>query len=384
MKRLVLIGGGHSHVEVLRRFGENPVAGVELVLVSPRPDTPYSGMLPGWIAGHYTHEDCHIDLVRLTRFARCRFVRSACNGIHADARLVFCENGECLEYDFASVDIGSRSPAFDVPGALEHALAVRPVDRFVQDWESTCRAIAAGRGPDCVAAVGAGAAGAEVLLAMQHRLGKLAPSAQVRFKLIGDQAKPLPNHNARVQSIFTRVLGQRGVQPHLGVPVRRVDAGAVLLDNGTAIAADLIVWATGASAPLWPRSAGMATDARGFILVNDRLQSVSHPRLFASGDIASMPQHPRPKSGVFAVRAGPPLAENLRRALLGEPPIAWKPQCHALALISTGDRHAIASRGALALEGDWVWRWKDRIDRKFMDRYRVVNRDDRLRPERAL
>ena len=371
MKRLVLIGGGHSHVEVLRRFGDNPVAGVELVLVSPRPDTPYSGMLPGWIAGHYTREECHIDLPRLTRFARCRFVLSACNGINPEARLVFCDNGENLEYDFVAVDIGSRSPAFEVPGALEHALAVRPVDRFVEAWESTCHAIAAGRGPGCVAAVGGGAAGVEVLLAMQHRLGRLAPSAQICFKLIGDQARPLPNHSARVQSIFSRVLARRGVQPHLGVPVRRVDAGTVRLDNGSSIAADLIVWATGASAPLWPRSAGITTDAGGFILVNDRLQSVSHPRLFASGDIASMAQHPRPKSGVFAVRAGPPLAQNLRRALLGEPPLAWKPQRLALALISTGDRHAVASRGALAFEGDWVWRWKDRIDRKFMARYRV-------------
>lgn len=371
MQRLILIGGGHSHVEVLRRFGEKPVAGVEMILVSPQSDSPYSGMLPGWIAGHYTREECHIDLSALTRFANCRFVRSASNGINAEARLVFCDDGKALEFDAVSVDIGSRSPAFDTDGALQHALPVRPVDRFVETWEQVCKQAAQGRVPSRIAVVGNGAAGTEVLLAMQYRLRNAAPSAQVRFLLIGDGDSILPTHNARVRAIFRRVLAERSVTMHLGQAVQQVGSGGLRLRNGTTMEAGLIVWATGASAPLWPRSVGLATDERGFILVNDRLQSVSHARLFASGDIASVREHPRPKSGVYAVRAGPPLAENLRRTLLGEPLLAWKPQRKALALISTGDRRGVASRGELAFEGDWVWRWKDWIDRRFMERYEI-------------
>lgn len=371
MKRLVLVGGGHSHVEVLRRFGMAPVKETELVLVSPDPDTPYSGMLPGWIAGHYSREDCHIDLAALARYANCRFLRSACNGINPEAGLVFCENGEILDFDLASVDIGSRSPAFGTEGALEHAIAVRPVGQFVRQWEAACHALAAGGEPDRIAVVGAGAAGTEVLLSMQHRLRTIAPSAAVKFSLVGDQPNLLPTHNERVQSIFRRVLDEREVSLHLGVPVQRVEAGAIRLRDGSAIEAGLIAWATGASAPLWPRSAGLATDDRGFILVNDCLQSISHPGIFAGGDIATLRDHPRPKSGVYAVRAGPPLAENLRRALLGQALREWKPQPHALALISTGDRHAVASRDTLAFEGDWVWKWKDWIDRRFMTRYEL-------------
>lgn len=371
MKRLVLIGGGHSHVEVLRRFGMQPPARAELVLVSPHRDTPYSGMLPGWIAGHYTRSECHIDLAPLAGFARCRWLQTSCNGINPDARLVFCENGQTLRFDVVSVDIGSRSPALETPGALEHALAVRPIDHFMAAWEEVCRMAAAGRAPRHIAMVGAGAAGAEVLLSMQHRLREIVPALQTEFELIGDGPELLPGHNASARAILKRVLEARGVKLRPNSRVERVDLGRLQLHNGTTIATELIAWATGASPSLWPRSVGLATDERGFILVNDALQSVSHPGVFAAGDIATVRNHPRPKSGVFAVRAGPPLEHNLRRALQDLPPVAWQPQRHALALITTGDRHAIASRGDLAVQGDWVWQWKNWIDRRFMRRYAI-------------
>ncbi len=371
MKRLVLLGGGHSHVEVLRRFGTDPLTGTELVLVSPYPDSPYSGMLPGWIAGHYTRDECHIDLMRLTRFANCRFARSTCNGINPEARLLFCEDGTMLPYDVISVDTGTRSPAFDTPGAPEHALPVKPVEHFASVWDEICKRAVLGQAPRRIAVVGGGAAGVEVLLAMQYRLRRLAPLAEFSFDLVSDTGSILATHNIKVRTIFTRVLEQRGVTLHLGRAVERVDRCRLRLRGGGSIEADAIVWATGASALLWPRSVGLATDERGFILVNERLQSVSHPQVFASGDIASVKNHPRPKSGVYAVRAGPRLAENLRRALRGDRLIEWKPQKEALALISTGDRYAVASRGNLALKGKWVWQWKNWIDRRFMKRYEI-------------
>jgi len=371
MKRLVLLGGGHSHVEVLRRFGTDPLSGTELVLVSPYPDSPYSGMLPGWIAGHYTRDECHIDLIRLTRFANCHFVRSACNGINPDARLVFCENGAMLPYDVVSVDTGARSPAFDTPGAPEHAVPVKPVEHFVPAWEEICKRTVREQAPRRIAVIGGGAAGVEMLLAMQYRLRTLAPAAEISFELVSDTGSILLTHNSKVRTIFMRVLERRSVTLHLGRPVERVDSGRLQLRGGGGIEADAIVWATGASAPLWPRSVGLATDELGFMLVNERLQSVSHPQVFASGDIAGVRHHPRPKSGVYAVRAGPPLVENLRRTLRGEQLIDWKPQKEALALISTGDRYAVASRGNLALEGKSVWQWKNWIDRRFMKRYEV-------------
>ncbi len=219
--------------------------------------------------------------------------------------------------------------------------------------------------------VGGGAAGVEVLLAMQHRLRGLAPAADIAFHLLGDADTILTGHNARVRAIFTRVLEQRGVTVHLGSAVERVERGRLRLAGGGILEADAIIWATGASAPSWPTLSGLAVDDRGFIRVDERLQSTSHPCVFAAGDIASVDGNPRPKNGVYAVRAGPPLAANLRRALTGQALEAWTPQQRALALISTGDRYAVASRGGLALEGSWVWGWKNGIDRRFMRRYRL-------------
>jgi len=370
MKRLVLLGGGHAHVEVLRRFGKVPPLDTELILVSPDRDSPYSGMLPGWIGGHYTRKDCHIDLIALARFANCRLAETACAGIDLEACVVFCENGTTLPYDVLSIDTGGRSPASDTPGAVEHALSVRPVDHFVHRWDDICNRTVRGQPPRRIALVGGGAAGVEVLLAMQYRLRRLAPASHVGFELVTDAGSILLSHNSRVRAIFMRVLEQRGVMLHVGCAAERVERGVVRLSGGASLEADAIVWATGASAPAWPKRSGLATDDGGFVRVNRRLQSVSHPQVFAAGDIASVDGEPRPKSGVYAVRAGPPLARNLRRTLCGAALAEWTPQKDALALITTGDRCAVASRGSLALEGKWVWHWKNWIDRRFMQRYR--------------
>lgn len=371
LKRLVLLGGGHSHIEVLRRFGAAPVPQTELVLADPSREFAYSGMLPGWIAGHYTRHECHVDLEALARVARCRFVVSSCRTLDLDARVVSCEDGTTLPYDVVSVDTGAGSPAQDTSGALNNALPVRPIEPFVARWDEIRQRTADGQGPRTIAVVGAGAAGVELSLAMQYRLQRLAPESTIAFHLVGDAQTILEGHNPRVRAIFLRVLEERSVAVHLGRAVDRVEPGRLWLAGGGSVDADAIVWATGAAASSWPKRAGLAVDDRGFILVDQRLQSVSHPLVFASGDVASIEDQPRPKNGVYAVRAGPPLAANLRRALSGRALARWTPQRHALALISTGDRYAVASRGPLALEGARVWRWKDWIDRRFIRRYRM-------------
>jgi selenide,water dikinase len=372
MKRLVLCGGGHTHVEVLRRFGRRPVAGVELVLVSPNRFTPYSGMLPGLIAGHYRFDQVHLDLERVTHFADARFLQTLVTGFDPRRRVATLADGAPLEFDVASLDVGSRPPADGIPGAAVHAIGVKPVERFLRacdQWGERARAGTLAR----VAVVGGGAAGIETLLSMQYKCGReTGPAGAVQFDLVTDVDRVLPDHDARAQAILRRILTERGVGLHLASRVVRVEAGAVHTANGPVVRADAIVWATGAAPLPLLRATGLALDAAGFVAVNDRLQSTSHGHVFAAGDCATIVGHPRPKSGVYAVREGPPLAANLRAALEGRPLVRYVPQKRALALISTGDRYAVAARGGLAVEGAWVWRWKDWIDRRFVRRYATL------------
>ena len=366
MKRLALIGGGHTHIEVLRRFGVAPVRGAELLLVSPHRLTAYSGMLPGLVAGHYRHDAAHIDLERVARFAGARRLETRATGIDLDRRVVTLAHGPSVEFDIASLDIGSTAATAGVPGAGEHAIALKPAEAFLRAWDAL-RARASAGGLARLAVVGGGAAGVETLLAMQFRLAREARA--IACRLVTDADRLLPAHPPRVDAIFRRVLAARRIQVELARPASRVEAGALHLANGERIEADAIVWATGAAASPWLRGIGVALDPAGFVAVNESLQSVSHAHVFAAGDCATMLGHPRPRSGVYAVRQGPPLAANLRAALEGRALVRYVPQALALALISTGDRYAVASRGDWALEGAWVWRWKDWIDRRFVRRF---------------
>ena len=374
-KRLLLIGGGHSHVEVIRRFGINPEPGAAVALISPDRHTSYSGMLPGLIAGHYHFGDCHIDLDALCRRTGAAWIGTSVTGIDTERRSASCADGSKHAFDVVSVDTGSTPVIAGIPGAARHGIPIKPVPRFLEYW-ATLRAAARSATIDLrIAVVGAGAGGVELALAMQHRIR--ADSGRARFTLITDGSAILASHPARVRRRFTAVLRQRGISLRLNAPVQSATAEGLVLRDGEVLPADHVIWVTGAAAPRWPRASGLQTDTAGFIAVNAHLQSPSHAWLFAAGDVAAMMATPRPKSGVYAVRQGPPLAENLRRALRGAALVAYRPQRSALALISTGDRYAVASYGPFAFSGAWVWRWKDRIDTAFMRQYNAPAQDGR-------
>lgn len=368
MKRLLLIGGGHSHVEVLRDFGERPVPDVEMVLVNPGRYAPYSGMIPGLIAGDYGWLQCHIDLAHLCGHARARHVDDRATGIDPVALRVSLAGGESAQYDLLSIDVGSTPAGADVAGVCDHAVSVKPIEGFLAAVD-TLRERARGGSLARVAVVGAGAAGIEVALALQYRLRSEA-AALPAFLILTDTPHVLPGHDERARRIVERILGERAVEVVAGTPVAAVTATGLTLADGREEHSDAVIWATGAAAAAWLQATGLALDARGFVAVDRTLRSTSHANVFAAGDCATRVEDPQPKSGVFAVRQGPALAANLRRALAGEPPVPFITSPRALALLNCGNRYAVASRGGVALEGRWVWHWKDLIDRRFMARYR--------------
>jgi selenide,water dikinase len=363
---LVLVGGGHAHVHVLKRFGMRPIPGVRLTLVARDLATPYSGMLPGHVAGLYRFAECHIDLVRLARFAGARLIHDEATGLDRARREVLCRGHPPIRYDLVSLDIGSTPRLDAVPGAAAHTTAVKPIADFARRWEALLRR-AQQEGGVRLAVVGGGAGGVELALAAQHRLAGLFVRPPEVTLVTRDGL--LPSHNVRVRRRFARLFAKRGMRVVSNNPVVRVEPGRLIAADGRAIDFDEALWVTEAAGAPWLAETGLPLDDRGFLLVDETLRSPADPAVFAAGDVATMSAHPREKSGVYAVRAGPPLADNLRRALAGRRLRRFVPQRRALALIGSGDGRAAASRGPFAAYGASLWRLKDWIDRRWMRRY---------------
>ncbi len=368
---LVLVGGGHAHVFVLKRMAMRPVAGLRVTLISREVHTPYSGMLPGLIAGHYAWDDIHIDLAPLCAAAGARLIAGTVHGIDLDAQTLACDDRPPVRFDLLSLDCGS-SPAIDViEGADQFGVAVKPISRFLPRWQAMLDRLRDQHRPMRLAVVGGGAGSVELALAVDHRLREVERIDYVELMLISAATELLPAHDPRVRARIEKALVARGIAVHRSQQITAAEPGQLRSASGQTFKAEEVLWVTQAGAPAWPAAAGLDTDQAGFVSVRDSLQSVSHPNVFAAGDIANMVNFELPKAGVFAVRQGPVLAENLTRAACGRALRRYAPQKHFLALISTGNRHAVASRGRFFVAGHWVWRWKDWIDRRFMAHFRV-------------
>ena len=377
MKRLVLLGGGHAHVHVLREFARRRPADAQVVLASPFARQLYSGMLPGWVAGHYAIGELAIALPQLAQAAGAEFAETAAVALDAGERTVTLADGRVAEYDVLSIDTGAAPPRDAVPGAREHALFVRPIEHFVSLLERLVD-LAYARPLD-LAVIGGGAAGFEIALALAHRFRPDRGETTVRVSLVTGAGTPLAGYPPGVIARGRRALRERGVSVIEQLCVA-VEADRLQLADGATLACNAPVMAIGGVAPAWLAGSGLALDERGFVATGATLQSTSHAEVFAVGDVASRHDAPHPRSGVHAVRAGPPLADNLIGHLEGRPLRSHAPQRRTLNLLSCGERYAIASWGGLSAEGAWVWRWKDRIDRAFIERYATGGARDEAAP----
>lgn len=362
-RELVLIGGGHTHALVLRAWGMKPLPGVRLTVINPGPTAPYSGMLPGLIAGHYRQQELEIDLVKLARFAGARVIMGRATGIDRVARLVEVPGRATVFYDIASIDIGITTDLPALPGFAEHGVPAKPLDDFARRWEAFVAEVATGRAAPRVLLIGAGVAGVELALAAAHRLG-----AEAEVMLLEADEAPLRDIGAGARRALLEQLAAQGVTLRTGVRVAEVSATGVTLEGGEFLPGALVIGAAGARPQGWLAETGLDLQD-GFIKVGADLRSLTDKRLYAVGDCAHMAHAPRPKAGVFAVRQAPILTRNLRADLSGGNRRDYAPQRDYLKLISTGRKRAVADKLGLRLEGDWLWRWKNRIDRTFMDRF---------------
>lgn len=369
MKRLVLVGAGHAHAEVLRRWIASPLAHVELLLISPTSRAPYSGMVPGWLAGHYRYDEICIDFAALAAAAKARLILDELVDLDPDRRRITLASGTHLAYDVLSLNVGSTLTPPTVAGTS--ILPLRPLAALKKTWEDTFEAVnnAPSDRPFAITAIGGGAAGFESLLAAVRRLRAAAPSSKVSASILAQSPTLLPGLAPGAIDRAHRVLQREGIGVQL----------STTYDDKVAPSNDLLLWATGAQALGWQRTCGLAVSDRGFIQIDRQLRSRSHVNVFAVGDCAEW-RDPLPKAGVYAVRMGPVLWRNLRAALGAGRPIDFEPQPRILVLLSTGNRYAIASWGRWSAEGAWVWRWKNWIDRRFLKRFAIHERDRSTRP----
>jgi selenide,water dikinase len=364
---VVLVGGGHAHALVIRMLAMKPVLGVRITLISPATHTPYSGMLPGLVAGHYSFEQTHIDLARLCQWAGVRFVCSAVTAIHPDTQRLSIENRPAIGYDVLSIDTGSEPELDSVPGARDWSVPVKPVAHLWQRWLNLeQRLCLAGAGKNHrIAVVGGGAGSVELILAM----AKTLVDRPVSFELFCGSDEILSAYNPRARGSVEQALGRFNIKLHVNSRVKRVEEKALSLTDGSSHYFDELFWCTGAAAASWIAHSGLKNDKAGFIVVRDTLQSMDYDNIFAAGDVSVQLNFPRPKAGVYAVRQAPVLAHNLQALLLSKPLKMHVPQNKCLSLLSLGDKTATANRGVFSATGAWVWHWKNRIDLEFMARF---------------
>ena len=355
---LVLIGGGHTHALVLRKWGMNPLPGVRVTVINPGPTAPYSGMLPGFVAGHYTRDELDIDLVKLARFAGARIINGSATAIDPTAQIIEVAGRPPIAYDVAAVDIGITSAMPDLPGFTAHAIPAKPLGAFASRWD-TFRAQA--DAPQ-IAIIGGGVAGAELAMAMAHALRDTSPTVRLL-----DRSRVLSALGYKARQKMLAALTTNNIEIIEDAEVTEIFAEGLVLSDGRTIRSDFTTGAAGAKPHDWIAQTGLDLH-QGFISVDANLQS-SNPAIFAVGDCAHMGHDPRPKAGVYAVRQAPILFDNLRAALSGGALRPYKAQRDYLKLVSLGAKSALAEKFGTAREGPLLWKLKDYIDRKFMDQF---------------
>lgn len=346
----------------------HPIPEASLTLISSEALTPYSGMIPGLIAGHYAFKDCHIDLMKLCRWAGIRFVCGKVHAINPFTKQVYYDRQLPLSYDFLSINVGSQPALHQIQGATAYGHPVKPIEHFFQEWRHWYDSIHRLSYSPRVVVIGGGAAGIEILLAMHYTLHRTI-SVHSSFTLVCADQQILNSHHKKVQDFFDQHLQSLGITVIRGKRVMSINEHQIILNDLTTLNYDFAVWCLHATAQSWLQESGVQCDEKGFVLVDQYLRSISHPDIFVSGDAASFIPVSLPKAGVYAVRQGPVLARNIAALLKHQRLSPYKPQRYYLSIITTGDRYAVASRGRFFAKGKWVWYWKKLIDQSFMARF---------------
>ena len=363
MKSLVLVGGGHAHLSVLRSLNHRKFSKFEVILITPNRYQNYSGMLPGWMAGHYSKAQLQINLQSLAQKANIHLIVNRVIGIDAEKSLVYLPENNQIKYDLLSVDMGCETDVSKFGALQEKLLPIRPLDNFIEAWSE----IISKKKKFQLVVVGGGAAGVELALAAQYSFKRSKMYESGHVDLVVSESGLLTEFSPKIQCYIKNILFNAGITVHY-LKASGTKEG-LILSNGKFLAADCVIAATGTQAPLWLQKSNLMLDKNGYIAVDGYHKSLSHPNVFATGDISSRQDSIITKSGVHAVRAGPILFSNLLATQNEKPLTFYYPRKYSLYILACGSRHAIASWGKWSIQGKLVWYLKNWIDQKFVKKF---------------
>lgn len=375
--QLVLAGLGHAHLFVLEALAAGRFPDVRVTLVTPESEYFYSGMVTSVVAGLYSRDDARLRPGALARGAGVEWRQSRVDRIDASARRLRLEDGAELSYDLLSCCIGARIGPEATGGWAEGGVPVKP---FRDSLEIRDRAISLARAasadrPARLAIAGGGAAGWEMAVCLQAALAQQAEPGRWSLTLLGAGPVPLTEHAPPVRERAREILEERGIRYRGGARVVRAVDGTATTAAGDDIPFDLLLWATGPRPPELFRRSGLATDGEGYLRVARTLEAEEAEGVFGAGDCITLRDAPWvDRAGVYSVREGELLARNLAAWLRGAPREEYDPQRHWLSLMSTGDEQALMSYCGIGLHARPLWWLKDRIDRRFMERFQRLER----------
>lgn len=359
VKRLIIAGGGHAHLHTLRRLRSFTTAGIAVTLVTPDRFHYYSGMGPGMLGGFYLPEEIRIDVRAMAERGGASCVIGEAAGLDPEARLLRLANGTTLPYDALSLNIGS-TVASDWP-AGEDIFPVKPIVNLVRARQRL-EQLTGGRSPR-ILVVGGGAAGVEIAGNSRRLLGNRGEITLVAgTRLLG-------RFTAAARAHALKSLAERRITVLEGVTASALADHIAHLSDCRTLPFDLAFIAGGVKPSAVLRNFGLPLAPDGSLLVNRFLQSTGSPAIFGGGDCVCLVERPLDRVGVYAVRQGPVLCENLAAVLAGSPLAPFTPQQSYLQILNLGDGTALMVRNGLAWRGKAAFRLKEYLDRRFIREY---------------
>ncbi len=367
-RHIVLLGIGHTNAHVVRMWAMNPLPDTDLTCVSDSGVATYSGFLPAVLAGQLPPDAMELDLVRLCAAAGARLITDHVTGLDRRKNLLLFSERPPIPYDVLSIGIGSV-PHIPVAGADAPSLvAIKPMRSFIDRLTTAIERCSNSHRPLQIVVVGGGAAGVEVAQCLPARLMSIT-SAKIHITLVNRNKQLLPGCSSGTIRRVQRKIEQLSHTILNDCSVDQIEEDRVTLNDGETLPADVVVWATGATAPSLLSTFDLPKDDRGFLLTDNTLRSTSGGSIFAVGDTGTIQNEDLPKAGVYAVRQGPILWDNIQRTLNGRSLVPYEPQRSFLKLLNMGDGTAIGEWRAISFSGRWVMRLKQRIDQRFMEMY---------------